>query len=195
MTIDAAGHDLLFREARSQNKWKDEPVSDETLHELYDILKFGPTSANSSPARFVFIRTKEGKDRLAPALSSGNLAKTMAAPVTAIVAYDPKFFEKLPTLFPHNPDATSWFTSNDSLAATTAFRNGTLQGAYLMIAARSIGLDVGGMSGFDNAKVDAEFFSYSGWRSNFLVNLGHGDPEGVFARSPRLDFDEACLLV
>ena len=195
MTIDAAGHDLLFREARSQNKWKDEPVSDETVKELYDILKFGPTSANSSPARFVFIRTKEGKDRLAPALSSGNLAKTMAAPVTAIVAYDPKFFEKLPTLFPHNPDATSWFTSNDSLAATTAFRNGTLQGAYLMIAARSIGLDVGGMSGFDNAKVDAEFFSYSGWRSNFLVNLGHGDPEGVFARSPRLDFDEACLLV
>ena len=195
MTIDAAGHDLLFREARSQNKWKDEAVSDETLHELYDILKFGPTSANSSPARFVFIRTKEGKDRLAPALSSGNLAKTMAAPVTAIVAYDPKFFEKLPTLFPHNPDATSWFTSNDSLAATTAFRNGTLQGAYLMIAARSIGLDVGGMSGFDNAKVDAEFFSYSGWRSNFLVNLGRGDPEGVFARSPRLDFDEACLLV
>ena len=194
MTIDAAGLDLLFREARSHNKWKDEPVSDETIHELYDILKFGPTSANSSPARFVFVRTKEGKERLAPALSSGNMAKTMAAPVTAIVAYDPKFFEKLPKLFPHNPDATNWFTSNDSLAATTAFRNGTLQGAYLMIAARSIGLDVGGMSGFDNAKVDAEFFAYSGWRSNFLVNLGHGDPEGVFARSPRLDFDEACLL-
>jgi len=195
MTIDAAGLDLLFREARSQNKWKDEPVSDDTLHELYDILKFGPTSANSSPARFVFIRTKEGKERLAPALSSGNMAKTMAAPVTAIVAYDPKFFEKLPTLFPHNLDAVNWFTSNDSLAATTAFRNGTLQGAYLMIAARSLGLDIGGMSGFDNAKVDAEFFTYSGWRSNFLVNIGYGDPEGVFARSPRLDFDEACLLV
>ncbi len=194
MTIDAAGLDLLFREARSQNKWKDEPVSDETLHELYDLLKFGPTSANSSPARFVFIRTKEGKERLAPALSSGNMAKTMSAPVTAIVAYDPKFFEKLPKLFPHNLDAASWFTSNDSLAATTAFRNGTLQGAYLMIAARSLGLDVGGMSGFDNAKVDAEFFAYSGWRSNFLVNIGHGDPEGVFGRSPRLDFDEACLL-
>ena len=194
MMIDAAGLDLLLREARSHNKWKDEPVSDETIHELYDILKFGPTSANSSPARFVFVRTKEGKERLAPALSSGNMAKTMAAPVTAIVAYDPKFFEKLPKLFPHNPDATNWFTSNDSLAATTAFRNGTLQGAYLMIAARSIGLDVGGMSGFDNAKVDAEFFAYSGWRSNFLVNLGHGDPEGVFARSPRLDFEEACLL-
>ena len=194
MTIDAAGLDLLFREARSQNAWKDEPVSDETIQALYDILKFGPTSANSSPARFVFVRTKEGKDRLAPALSSGNMAKTMAAPVTAIVAYDPKFFEKLPKLFPHNLDAVNWFTSNDSLAATTAFRNGTLQGAYLMIAARSLGLDVGGMSGFDNAKVDAEFFAYNGWRSNFLVNIGHGDPEGVFARSPRLDFDEACLL-
>ena len=195
MTIDAAGLDLLFREARSQNAWKDEAVSDETVKELYDILKFGPTSANSSPARFVFVRTKEGKDRLAPALSSGNMAKTMAAPVTAIVAYDPKFFEKLPKLFPHNLDAVNWFTSNDSLAATTAFRNGTLQGAYLMIAARSLGLDIGGMSGFDNAKVDAEFFAYNGWRSNFLVNIGHGDPEGVFARSPRLDFDEACLLV
>lgn len=192
MTIDAAGLDLLFREARSQNKWKDEPVTDETVQALYDILKFGPTSANSSPARFVFVRTKEGKELLAPALSSGNLAKTMAAPVTAIVAYDPKFYEKLPKLFPHNLDAVNWFTSNDSLAATTAFRNGTLQGAYLMIAARSLGLDIGGMSGFDNAKVDAAFFSYNGWRSNFLVNIGYGDPEGVFARSPRLDFDEAC---
>ena len=194
MTIDAAGLDLLFREARSHNAWTDEAVTDETVKELYDILKFGPTSANSSPARFVFVRTKEGKERLAPALSSGNMAKTMAAPLTAIVAYDPKFFEKLPKLFPHNSDAMNWFTSNDSLAATTAFRNGTLQGAYLMIAARSLGLDVGGMSGFDNAKVDAEFFAYNGWRSNFLVNIGHGDPEGVFARSPRLDFDEACLL-
>ena len=194
MTIDASGLDLLFREARSHNAWTDEPVTDETVKELYDILKFGPTSANSSPARFVFVRTKEGKERLAPALSSGNMAKTMAAPLTAIVAYDPKFFEKLPKLFPHNSDAMNWFTSNDSLAATTAFRNGTLQGAYLMIAARSLGLDIGGMSGFDNAKVDAEFFAYNGWRSNFLVNIGHGDPEGVFARSPRLDFDEACLL-
>jgi 3-hydroxypropanoate dehydrogenase len=194
MTIDAAGLDLMFKEARTHNKWHDEPVSDETLHELYEILKFGPTSANSSPARFVFIRTKEGKEKLAPALSSGNLAKTMSAPVTAIVAYDPKFFEKLPQLFPHNPDATSWFTSNDSLAATTAFRNGTLQGAYLIIAARSLGLDIGAMSGFDNAKVDAAFFSFSGWRSNFLVNIGHGDPEGVFGRSPRLSFDEACIL-
>jgi 3-hydroxypropanoate dehydrogenase len=194
MTIDAAGHDLLFREARTHNKWHDTPVPDETLRELYDILKFGPTSANSSPARFVFVRTKEGKEKLAPALSAGNTEKTMAAPVTVIVAYDPKFFEKLPTLFPHNQDAINWFTSNDSLAATTAFRNGTLQGAYLMIAARSLGLDIGAMSGFDNATVDAAFFAYNGWRSNFLVNLGYGDPAGVFNRSPRLPFDEACLL-
>ncbi|HEY4171842.1 MAG TPA: malonic semialdehyde reductase [Rhodopila sp.] len=194
MTIDAAGLDLLFKEARTHNKWHDEPVSDETLHELYDVLKFGPTSANSSPARFVFIRTKEGKEKLAPALSAGNTDKTMAAPVTVIVAYDPKFFEKLPTLFPHNQDAINWFTSNDSLAATTAFRNGTLQGAYLMIAARSLGLDTGAMSGFDNAKVDAAFFADNGWRSNFLVNLGRGDHTGVFDRSPRLPFEEACLL-
>jgi 3-hydroxypropanoate dehydrogenase len=194
MTIDAAGLELLFKEARSHNAWTSEPVSDETLHELYDILKFGPTSANSSPARFVFIRTKEGKEKLAPALSAGNLNKTMSAPVTSIVAYDPKFYEKLPTLFPHNPDAISWFTSNDSLAATTAFRNGTLQGAYLLMAARSLGLDVGAMSGFDNAKVDAAFFAFNGWRSNFLVNIGHGDPAGLFGRSPRLPFDEACLL-
>ena len=194
MTIDAAGLELLFKEARSHNAWTSEPVSDETLRELYDIMKFGPTSANSSPARFVFIRTKEGKEKLAPALSSGNLNKTMSAPVTAIVAYDPKFYEKLPTLFPHNPDATSWFTSNDSLAATTAFRNGTLQGAYLLMAARSLGLDIGAMSGFDNAKVDAAFFALNGWRSNFLVNIGHGDPTGLFDRSPRLSFHEACLL-
>ena len=195
MTIDAAGLDLLFREARTHNKWHEEAVSDETLHELYDLLKQGPTSANCSPARFLFLRTKEAKERLAPALSSGNLAKTMAAPVTVIVAYDPKFYERLPFLFPHNPDATSWFTSNESLAATTAFRNGTLQGAYLILAARALGLDTGGMSGFDNAKVDAEFLSARGWRSNFLVNLGKGDHSGVFARSPRLPFDEACVLL
>ncbi|HEY8287857.1 MAG TPA: malonic semialdehyde reductase [Acetobacteraceae bacterium] len=194
MTIEAAGLDLLFREARSHNKWQDEQVSDETLRELYDLLKFGPTSANSSPARFVFIRTREGKQKLAPALSSGNHDKTMAAPVTVIVAYDPKFFEKLPTLFPHNPDARDWFTTNDSLAATTAFRNGTLQGAYLLVAARSLGLDVGAMSGFDNAKVDEAFLTEHGWRSNFLVNIGRGDPEGLFERSPRLSFDEACVL-
>jgi 3-hydroxypropanoate dehydrogenase len=195
MALDAAGLDILFREARSHNAWQDKPISDETLHALYDLLKWGPTSANCSPARFVFIRTKEAKERLAPALSSGNMAKTMAAPVNVIVAYDPRFHEKLPQLFPHNPDAASWFTSNESLAATTAFRNGTLQGAYLMLAARSLGLDSGGMSGFDNAKVDQEFLADRGWRSNFLVNLGHGDPAGLFTRHPRLDFDEACVLL
>ncbi len=195
MTIDAAGLDLLFREARTHNKWREEPVSDATLQALHDLLKLGPTSANCSPARFLFLRTREAKDRLAPALSSGNLAKTMAAPVTVIVAYDPKFYDRLPTLFPHNPDAISWFTSNDSLAATTAFRNGTLQGAYLILAARALGLDTGPMSGFDNAKVDAEFLADRGWRSNFLVNLGKGDPEGLYPRSPRLAFDEACVLL
>src|SRR4051812_3317557 len=194
MAFETAHLDTLFREARTHNKWRDEKISDETLHELYDILKFGPTSANSSPARFVFVRTPEGKEKLRPALSSGNTEKTMTAPVTVIVAYDPKFYEKLPKLFPHNPDATSWFTSNDSLAATTAFRNGTLQGGYLIMAARTLGLDVGAMSGFDNAKVDAAFFGSNGWRSNFLVNLGYGDWSGVFNRSPRLTFEEAAIL-
>jgi 3-hydroxypropanoate dehydrogenase len=192
--IDAATLDLLFREARTHNKFTADPVSDDTLHALYDILKFGPTSANSSPARFVFVRSPEGKKKLEPALSSGNHDKTMSAPVTVIIAYDPKFYEQLPRLFPHNLDAKNWFTSNDSLAATTAFRNGTLQGAYLMLAARSVGLDVGAMSGFDNAKVDEAFFATNGWRSNFLCNLGHGDPEGLFPRSPRLPFEDACLL-
>ncbi|MBW4093303.1 MAG: malonic semialdehyde reductase [Proteobacteria bacterium] len=192
---DDATQDLLLREARSHNIWRDEPVSDETLIALHDLLKWGPTSANCSPARFLFLRTPEAKQRLAPALSSGNLEKTMAAPVTVIVAYDPHFYEHLPRLFPHNADARSWFTSNDALAATTAFRNGTLQGAYLMIAARALGLDVGPMSGFDNDKVDAEFLAADGWRSNFLCNLGHGDPAGLFARSPRFDFADACRLL
>jgi 3-hydroxypropanoate dehydrogenase len=142
----------------------------------------------------VFIRTPEGKEKLKPALSAGNTDKTMSAPVTAIVAYDPKFFEKLPQLFPHNQDAKSWFTSNDSLAATTAFRNGTLQGAYLLVAARALGLDIGAMSGFDNDVVDKAFFAQNGWRSNFLCNIGYGDWGGVFNRSPRLDFEEACIL-
>lgn len=195
MSIDQGALDALFNNARSHNKWTDREVSDETLRQLYDLLKFGPTSANSSPARFVFLRGKEAKDKLAPALSSGNLEKTLAAPVVAIVAYDPRFYDQLPRLFPHNPDAKSWFTSNEGLAATTAFRNGTLQGAYLIIAGRALGLDAGPMSGFDNAKVDEAFLSDRGWRSNFLVNLGYGDPAGLFDRSPRLAFDEACVLL
>src|SRR6185437_7831214 len=195
MPLDAAAIDLLFREARSHNGFTDEPVTDEQLRELFEILKMGPTSANCSPARFLFLRTKEAKHRLAPALSSGNHDKTLAAPVTVIVAYDPKFYDNLPMLFPHNLDARSWFTSNEALAATTAFRNGTLQGAYLILAARAVGLDTGPMSGFDNAMVDELFLAERGWRSNFLCNIGHGDPAGLFPRSPRLDFDEACVLL
>jgi 3-hydroxypropanoate dehydrogenase len=195
MTLEAAGLDLLFREARSHNRFTDQPVTDDELRALYDVLRMGPTSANCSPARFLFLRTPEAKEKLKPALSSGNLEKTMAAPVTAIVAYDPKFYEKLPYLFPHNPDARSWFTSNESLAATTAFRNGMLQGAYLIMAARAVGLDVGAMSGFDNALVDEAFLADRGWRSNFLCNIGHGDPAGLFSRSPRLEFYEACTLL
>lgn len=192
-TLEADVLDRLFRQARTQNRWQDRPVPDAKLQEIYDILKWGPTSANSSPARFVFVRTREGKERLRPALSSGNLEKTMTAPVVAIVAYDPNFHDLLPKLFPHT-DARSWFVGNDALVQTTAFRNGTLQGAYLMIAARAVGLDVGAMSGFDNAKVDQAFFAGTDWRSNFLVNLGYGDPSGLFDRSPRLSFDEACRL-
>jgi 3-hydroxypropanoate dehydrogenase len=191
--LDPGALDTLFRAARTQNKWQDRPVPDATLQAIYDILKWGPTSANSSPARFVFIRTAEGKEKLRPALSAGNTEKTMTAPVTVIVAYDPQFYELLPKLFPHT-DARAWFTGNDQLVFTTAFRNGTLQGAYLMMAARAVGLDVGAMSGFDNAKVDEAFFAGTGWKSNFLCNLGYGDPAGLFARSPRLDFEEACRL-
>ena len=192
--LDQASLDALFLEARTHYKWTDEAVSDDELRRLFDILKMGPTSANCSPARFLFLRTPEGKERLRPALSAGNLEKTMSAPVVAIVAYDPQFFEQLPKLFPH-ADAKSWFAGNTQLAETTAFRNGTLQGAYLILAARSIGLDAGPMSGFDNDKVDAEFLSWRGWKSNFLVNLGHGDPSGLFPRSPRFDFDDACVLL
>lgn len=193
MSLDDHALDVLFRTARTKNAWTDEPVTDEMLHALYDLVKFGPTSANSSPARFVFLRTPEAKEKLKPALNPGNIEKTMTAPVTVIVASDPLFYEKLPKLFPH-ADARSWFSGNPDLADETAFRNGTLQGAYLMIAARALGLDCGGMSGFDRAKVDQLFLSDQGWKSNFLVNLGHGVPEDPFARSPRLDFDEACVL-
>ena len=192
--LDDAALDTLFRTARTQNKWTDAPVTDEELRQLYDLLKFGPTSANASPARFVFVRSPEAKAKLKQALSSGNTEKTMTAPVTVIVAHDPKFYDHLPTLFPH-ADAKSWFTSNWSLADTTAFRNGTLQGAYLILAARAIGLDTGAMSGFDNAKVDELFFADTGWKSNFLINLGHGDPAGVMERLPRFEFDEVAKIV
>jgi len=192
--LDAAALDQLFRSARTHNGWLAQPVTDAELQAIYELMKWAPTSANCSPARIVFVRTREGKERLRPALSPGNLDKTMAAPVTAIVGHDLEFHEKLPQLFPH-ADARSWFTGKPALIETTAFRNGSLQGAYLMLAARALGLDCGPMSGFDNAKVDAEFFAGTSVRSNFLCNLGHGDPAKLFARSPRLTFDEACRIV
>ena len=193
MLSDAA-LDTIFRAARTHNKWTAQPVSDATLRALYDLMRWGPTSANCCPARILFLRSAAAKQRLAPALSANNLEKTMAAPVTAIVAYDLDFAEQLPKLFPHRPEAKSWF-AEPTLGATTAFRNGSLQGGYFIIAARAIGLDAGPMSGFDNAKVDAEFFPGGRIKSNFICNLGHGDPAGVFPRNPRLAFDEACTIL
>jgi 3-hydroxypropanoate dehydrogenase len=192
LTDDAL--DTLFRSARTHNKWTDKPISEITLRALYDLMRWGPTSANCSPARIVFVRSHEAKQKLAPALSANNLEKTMQAPVTAIIAYDLDFAERLPKLFPHNPDAKTWF-ANPQLAETTAFRNSSLQGAYFIVAARSLGLDCGPMSGFDNAKVDAAFFPAGRVKSNFICNLGYGDPAGLFTRSPRLDFDDACQIV
>ncbi len=189
------GLDIIFRNARTHNAWLDKPVNNVTLQALYDLMRWGPTSANTSPARILFLKTREAKERLRPALSEGNMEKTLQAPVVAIIGYDSRFYELLPRLFPHNQEAKSWFDSNDEVARVTAFRNGTLQGAYFMIAARALGLDCGPMSGFDNAKVDAEFFPDGRVKSNFLCNLGHGDESALFQRSPRLDFDEACQIL
>ncbi|MCB1602508.1 MAG: malonic semialdehyde reductase [Lysobacterales bacterium] len=184
----------LFTEARTHTVWQDKAVSDETLKRLFELLKWGPTSANCSPARFVFVKSAEAKERLKPALSEGNLAKTMAAPATAIVAWDYAFYEHLPRLFPHDQSARSWFAGKPEAIQTGGFRNGTLQGAYLIIAARALGLDCGPMSGFDNAKVDAEFFAGTEIRSNFLVNLGYGDASKLHPRGPRFNFDEVCKI-
>lgn len=186
--------DVIFRKARTQNKWLDKPVSTALLMAVYDLMRWGPTSANQSPARFVFITSKEAKERLKPYLSEGNRDKTMSAPVTAIIGYDLDFPETLPKLFPHAPDAKNWF--KDPVAAQVhAFRNGTLQGAYFIIAARAVGLDCGPMSGFDNAGVDKEFFPSGRIKSNFICSLGYGDPAGLFPRNPRLSFDEACKIL
>ncbi|QCR36498.1 malonic semialdehyde reductase [Nissabacter sp. SGAir0207] len=184
----------LFTEARSQNGWLEKPVSDALLQEAYALAALGPTSANCSPARILFIRTPEARARLLPALSSGNVKKTESAPVTAIVAWDPAFYDALPELFPHG-DARSWFTSSPALAEETAFRNASLQAAYLIIACRALGLDTGPMSGFDQAKVDSEFLAELGWKSNFLINIGYGDAGKVYGRLPRLPFDRACRLL
>jgi 3-hydroxypropanoate dehydrogenase len=187
--------DLIFRKARTHSAWLNKPVDDAILKEAYDLAKLGPTSANMSPLRVVFVKSREGKERLKPALSEGNLEKTMAAPVTAILAMDVKFFELLPRLFPH-ADAKAWFKDlPQNVLESMALRNSSLQGAYFMLAARALGLDCGPMSGFDNAKVDAEFFAGTTVKSNFLCNLGHGDATKLFPRSPRLEFDEACRFV
>ncbi len=200
--------DVIFRHARTHNGWLPKPVTDETIREIYETMKWGPTSANGSPARFVIVRSKEAKERLRPALSPGNIDKTMAAPATVIIAYDLRFYDKMDKLFPHNPGTKKVFADNPQLAEVTAKRNGTLQGAYFIIAARALGLDCGPMSGFDNAKVDAEFFALTAQdasvcqehatgciKSNFLCNIGYGDPAKLFPRGPRLDFNEACQLL
>ncbi|MDG2526120.1 malonic semialdehyde reductase [Stenotrophomonas sp. HITSZ_GD] len=189
-----AALDQLFRTARTQNAFLDKPVEDSQLRALYDLLKWGPTAANATPARIVFVKSKEAKAKLAPALSEGNLAKTLAAPVTAIIGFDQDFHEKLPYLFPH-ADAKSWFDGPREGRHESAFRNGSLQGAYLILAARALGLDAGPMSGFDAAKVDEAFFAGTHIKTNFLVNLGYGDPAGLFPRLPRLSFDEAARIV
>lgn len=192
--LDRATLDQAFSAARTFNAFRPEPVSDATLRELYELLKWGPTSVNCQPGRYLFLRTTAAKKRLEPALSPTNAAKTMAAPVVALVAYDTRFFDHLPQQFPAW-DARPMFADNPALATTTAFRNGTLQGAYLIVAARLLGLDCGPMSGFDAAKVDAEFFPDGRFKANFLVNIGYGDPAGNFPRGPRLPFETAAQLL
>ncbi len=192
-TLSADALDTLFLQARTYNAFSGE-VDDAMLHRLYDLVKFGPTTANTCPARFVFVRSEEAKAKLGPALDEGNFKKTMAAPVVVIVAYDMAFYEKSPVLFPHT-ESKSWFdTKPEPQLETIALRNGSLQGAYLILAARALGLDCGPMSGFDNAKVDAAFFAGTKIKSNFLINLGQGDRSNIFPRSPRLSFDEACRI-
>ncbi|MGH6877975.1 MAG: malonic semialdehyde reductase [Rhizomicrobium sp.] len=193
MAISDDALDTIFRNARTHNRWQDRPVSPALLMAIYDLMRWGPTSANCSPARIVFVVSQSAKERLKPHLSPGNVDKTMAAPATAILGYDLDFAKHLPFLFPQAPDAKDWF-ADPVLAERVAFRNGSLQGGYFIIAARALGLDCGPMSGFDNAGVDREFFSEIRVKSNFLCNLAHGDPAGVHPRNPRLAFDEACRI-
>lgn len=192
--LDTLAQQRVFLDARTTNLFLDTPVSDDTLRRLHELMKWGPTAMNSQPGRFVFLRTPEAKERLAPALSAGNLAKTMAAPITVIVAHDARFFDQLPTQFPAY-DAKPMFEANANLARATAERNSALQGAYLIVAARMLGLDAGPMSGFDAAKVDAEFFADGAWKSNFLVNIGYGDTTGNHPRGPRLPFETVATLL
>lgn len=193
-TLDDAALDLLFRSARTHNGWQDRPVPEALLESVWDLAKWGATSANCQPARIVFVVSPEAKRRLRPCLMEGNVEKTMAAPATAIIGHDLEFFEHLPRLFPHT-DARAWFVGNEALIQATAFRNSSLQGAYFMLAARALGLDCGPMSGFDAAKVEAEFFPGGRVKANFLCNLGYGDPAKLYPRGPRLSFEEACEVV
>ncbi len=192
--LSDSGLDILFRQARTHSHWSDGDVSDVLLQAVYDLDKMPPTSANSSPMRLIFLRSQDAKDRLKPALSTGNLAKTMAAPVTAIIGYDTQFYEELPRLAPHG-NARAWFEGNPALIEETAFRNGTLQGAYFILAARALGLDCGPMSGFDRDMVDREFFPIGRIKSNFLCNLAYGDASKLHPRAPRLDFEDACQIL
>ena len=191
--LSDSGLDLLFRDARTHSHWRGGEISDALLRDIYDLAKMPPTSANSSPMRLVFLRSRAAKERLAPALMAGNLGKTMAAPVTAIIGYDTRFYEELPRLAPHG-NARAWFEGKPALIEETAFRNGTLQGAYFVLAARALGLDCGPMSGFDRDKVDREFFPDGRIKSNFLCNLAYGDASKVHPRAPRLDVEDACQI-
>jgi 3-hydroxypropanoate dehydrogenase len=193
--IDDSALKILFTEARAQNGWRAEPVADAQLKTAYDIAKWGPTSLNAQPMRIIFLRSQDGKSRLKPALAPGNVEKTMTAPVVAIIAYDMNFHSHLPRMFAHNPDVKNAFAANKAMIEPTAFRNGTLQAAYFLLALRAIGLDVGPMSGFDAAKVDAEFFGGTTFKVNFLCGIGYGKPEKLFQRSPRFDFAEIAQIV
>ncbi|MDH4216784.1 MAG: malonic semialdehyde reductase [Gallionella sp.] len=194
MQLDDRSLDIIFREAHTHSNWLDKPVSDELLHQVYDLMKWAPTAANSCPARFVFVRSAAAKLRLLPLMAPGNVEKTRAAPVTVIIGYDLEFYEKLPQLFPQT-DARSWFAGNQPLIERNAFQSGTLQGAYLLLAARALGLDAGPMNGFDSEKVDREFFAGTKIKSNFVINLGYGDSGKLFPRNPRLTFDEAAQII
>lgn len=193
--LDERALNLLFRDARTHNAWNGEQVPDTLLHELVDLMKMGPTTANSLPGRIAFVKSPEAKERLKPHLSAGNLTKTMAAPVCAILAYDVAFYDRLAEYFPHEPDARNWFAGDPAGAEAHAFRNGSLQGGYFILAARALGLDTGPMSGFDTAGVDAEFFAGTTVKSNFLCNLGIGDPSGLFPRSPRPGFGDIAEIL
>jgi len=193
--LDDHGLDLLFREARTHRKWQNKDVTEVLIKAVYDLMKMGPTEANTCPARFVFVKTPEGKERLKPHLDAGNVDKTMTAPLTAIIAYDTQFYEQMPKLFPHEPTARSWFAGKEEKIKLVTMRNSSLQAAYLMLAARSLGLDCGPMGGFNADGINKEFFADDQYKVNFLCNIGYGDDTVLFPRSPRLEFDEACEIV